>query len=142
MARRKIASSIDLSGPFFTNDPGKTFRQNGRVMLAAIAAEGGSDVKAQLVSAQAGRSPLAQPTFRGYRVSDHVVGRVKNLRGKPWAATAVVSVNNSGYTKRQGMSLMAAASYLEGRNHVFRRTTSRLRKAKKLNAAELLKGIA
>lgn len=142
MARRKIASTIDVSGPFFTNDPRKTFRQNARVMLAAIAAEGEADVKVQLVSAQGVRSPLRYPTARGIRVSDHVVGRVKSLSGKPWQVTAVVSVNASGASTRQAIGLMAAASYIERRNHVFRRTTSRLRKAKKLNAAELLKGIA
>lgn len=140
MARTKIASTIDMGGPFFTYQPGKTFRQNVRVLMADIAREGEADVKAQLAQGQATRKPmrLVDPD----RVSGHVVGRVKNLRGKPWALNAVVSVNNSGLTKAQGQQLMAAAASIEARFHIFRRTSSRLRKANKTNAAELLKRIA
>jgi hypothetical protein len=139
MARGLVTSTIDLSGPFFTKDPAKTFRQNIRVLMAAVAAEGEADVRAQLQSGQSSRAPLRGITPN--RVSGHVHGRVRSLSGRPWAVTAVTSVNASGLSGRQAVRLMAAGSLLEGRTHAFRRTTSRLRKAKAINKVELLKGL-
>lgn len=138
---RGLITSIDMSGPFFTNDPRKTFRQNARVMLKAVSEEGEADVRLQMRSGESGRATISSKVTPD-RVSGHVVGRVTALTGKPWQVTAVVSVNNTGMTKRQGTALMAAASRVEAQTHAFRRTTGRLRKAKKVNAAELLKGIA
>lgn len=135
----KIATEIDLTGPFFTRDPKKTFRRNVREMMASVAELAEADVKAQLAQGEGSRKPMRGITPS--RVSGHVIGRTRSLRGKPWAVTAVVSVNNSGFTKRQGTTLMAAASELEGRLKVFRRTTSRLRRASKVTVAELLKGL-
>ena len=136
----KIATTIDMSGPFFRQNPGKTFRQNIRVMMAAVAAEGQADVDAQLRAGEASRQPISagvQPA----RVSAHAVGRVRSLTGKQWAVTAVVSVNNTGLSRQQGVALMASASVLERREHAFRRTASRLRRARAVNTVELLKGI-
>lgn len=140
MARTKITTTIDTSGPFFTKDPAKTFRQNIRVLMDQYAALGEEDVKAQLKQGESRRRPMHGIT--PVRVSGHVVGRTKNLRGKRWAVTAVVSVNNSGFSKAQGKTLMAAAATIERREHTFRRTSARLRRARKLNQAELLKGVA
>jgi hypothetical protein len=131
-------TSIVLSGPFFTNDPRKTFRQNARVMLDRLSEEGEADVKLQMHAGQSGRAPIA---VGGGRVADHVIGRVQSLRGRAWQVTAVVSVNNSGLSRAGGISLMAAAANVERETHAFRRTTSRLRRARAINAAELLKGI-
>lgn len=139
MARTKITTALDLSGPFFTKDPVKTFRQNIRVLMDEYATLGEADVKAQLRQGEATRRPMRGITPD--RVSEHVVGRTKNLRGKRWAVTATVSVNNSGLARAQGITLMAAAATLERRHHTFRRTSSRLRKARKLNTAELFKGL-
>lgn len=138
MARN--ATSIDLSGPFFTNDPRKTFRQNARVMLARLAEEGEQDVRVQQQASESTRAPISNKVTPD-RVSGHVVGRVTALSGKRWALTAVVSVNNRGQTEAGGIALMAAASRVEERTRAFRRTTYRLRKARAINAAELLKGI-
>lgn len=138
MARKAIATTIDLSGPFFRKDPTKTFRQNIRVLMDAIAAEGEEDVKAQLRAGNAGRKPIRR---LGDHTSDHVIGRTRSLKGKRWAVTAVVSVNNSGYSRAQGVSLMAAASSVESRTHAFRRTAARLRKARAVNSVELTKGM-
>ena len=129
-----------LTGPFFTKDPRLTFRQNARVMLAAIADEGETDVKVQMEAGESGRKPISTRVTPN-RVAGHVVGRVKGMSGKPWAVTAVVSVNNSGFTKAQGKALMAAASRVEGEVHAFRKTTNRLKRSRKINAAELLKGL-
>jgi hypothetical protein len=138
MARRGPVTTIDLSGPFFRHDPVKTFRQNVRVLMDAIAAEGEKDVRAQLV---AGNSRRAVIRRIGDHTSDHVVGRTRSLAGTRWATTAVVSVNNSGWSQAQGISLMAAASSVEGRTHAFRKTKNRIGRTRKTNMSELLKGI-
>ena len=133
-------TEIKKTGVFFTSNPAKTFRQNVRVMMAAVAAEGEADVVGQLRAGESGRYPLGGGIRPG-RVSGHVRGRTHNLSGKQWAVTAVVSVNNRGFSQQQGIKLMAAASWLESQGHAFRRTTGRIRRARAVNTAELLKGI-
>lgn len=135
--RTPIAQTIDLSGPFFTHDPRKTFRKNVRELMAHVAEEMEADVKAQLQQGEGSRKPLRD--IRPERVSGHVRGRTVSLRGKPWAVTAVVSVNNSGFSRAQGKRLMAAAASLERRGHAFRRTASRIRKA--IKSVDLTKGL-
>lgn len=134
----KIATTIDLSGPFFTKDVTKTLNENIVLMLEAVAEEGELDVRDQLVATQEGRLPISR---LGDRVSDHVRGRVVSLASKHWQRTAVISVNNSGFGPYEGRSLMAAASKVEGATHAFRRTTSRLKRARAVNRAELMKGL-
>jgi hypothetical protein len=136
----RITTTIDLSGPFFAKDVKKTFLENVHTMLEAIAEEGESDVRAQLVAGQSSRAEIRR--LKGERVSSHAVGRVKSLAGKNWRYTAVISVNNSGFTREEGISLMAAASYLEGKTRAFRKTSTRLRRAKAINQAELTKGLS
>ena len=131
-------TSIHYDGPFFTKDPRKTFRQNIRTMMRAIAEEAQQDIETQMRHNQGRRAPIAE---LGDHVSSHVVGRVKSLRGKPWQVTAVISVNNSGFSTSQGIALMAAHAEVERQTHAFRRTTGRLRRSRKVNAAELLKGL-
>jgi hypothetical protein len=138
MAPRSVTTI--LKGPFFEKDPGKTFRQNIRVMMDAVAAEGQADVRAQLQAGQGSRFPLGGGLRPG-RVSGHVIGRTVSLVGKRWAVSAKISVNNRGLSPKQGVKLMAAASYLEGQTHAFRRTKGRIGRAKRVNAAELLKGL-
>lgn len=135
----KIATTISFEGPFFQRDPAKRFRQNVAKFMEQVAEVGESDVKAQLNAGMAGRSPISAGVSPS-RVSAHVVGRTSNLNGKRWAVTAIVSVNNSGMSRRQGVALMAAASVLEGRYRAFRRTTNRLRKMER-EAQKLLAGI-
>lgn len=138
MPRPPMVTTISLKGPFFRADPAKSFRSNVRTMMAAVAAEGEADVKAQLRAGESSRYPLGMGMGR---VSRHVVGRTRSLTGKPWMVSAVVSVNNSGFSKAQGIKLMAAASYLEGTVHAFRKTKSRVSRSRKVNEAELLKGL-
>lgn len=134
----KLATTIDLSGPFFRKNPRLTFRQNVQVLMAAVAVEAEADVRAQMRQSDGSRKPIR---VLGDHTSDHVIGRTRSLKGKQWAVTAVVSVNNSGFTKAGGTSLMAAGASVERRTHAFRRTTGRMRKAKALNTAELLRGL-
>jgi hypothetical protein len=123
---------VDLSGPFFRSDPAKTFRKNIRDFMDEIAKTGEADVVAQMRAGQGGRAEIRG----GGRVADYVRGRTSSISGKRWAVTAVVSVRPTGDRKR-AIAIMAAASEIEAREHIFRRTTSRLRKAK----TNLLKGL-
>lgn len=139
MARRGVVTTIDMSGPFFKSDPRKTFRQNVRVMMDAVAAEGEKDVKAQLEAGNAARAPIRR--LGTAHTSDHVVGRTKSLTGQRWAVTAVVSAHRPGLTRVQSISLRAAASSVESRLHPFRKTKNRIGRSRKTNMSELLKGI-
>jgi len=133
MARSRIPG-VDLSGPFFQSDPAKTFRRNIRDFMDEVVEVGAEDVRVQLRSGQAGRAAISAT---GGRVADYVVGRTSNLSGKRWAVTGVVSVRPVGLSRRGAISVMAAAARVEAQTHAFRRTTSRLRKAK----TDLLKGL-
>jgi hypothetical protein len=134
----KITTTIQKTGPFFAKDPGKTFRQNARILMAAVAFEGERDVRAQMQAGNARRRPISR---LGGHASDHVLGRTAGISGRPWAVSAVVSVRNTGFSPIQGVSLMAAASRVEQETHAFRRTTSRIRRSRAANLEELLKGI-
>lgn len=136
----KSITTIDLSGPFFTHDPRKTFRQNVKVLMDRLAEEGERDVKAKMRSGESRRRELSTHIYPG-RVSGHVIGRTKSLKGKNWEVTAVVSVNNSRFSKAEGTALMAGASNVERQTKAFRKMTARMRRAKALNTVELLKGL-
>lgn len=117
---------VSASGAFFQRDPVRTFRANLRDAMAEMAESGEADVKARMQQGEGSRQPMRGIT--PVRVSGHVVGRVRSLAGKPWAATAVVSINNRGLTPRQGITLMAAGSRIEAQSHPFRRAASGVRK--------------
>jgi len=140
MARKPMYTTISRDGPFFARNPGKTFRANARSMMRAIAIEGQVDIIQQLLSGDSGRAPIRQ---LGDHVSAHVAAGVPYTPGK--SQTGQIKVNvyvpNFGYSKREGQSLMAAYSRVERQTKAFSRTTRRLRSAKKLNVAELLRGI-
>jgi hypothetical protein len=134
--RKGNVTTIDLSGPFFEHDPAKTFRQNVRTMLEALAAEGEADVKAQ-IQARAGSMRHYTGWTRGT-----VKGRTQSLSGRKWAVSAVISTNTAGMDRKDAIRTKAAGSTIEGRWHPFRMTKNRLNRSRKINAAELLKDIA
>jgi hypothetical protein len=133
----KFKTSVSTKGPFFQGDPLKKWADNKREFMERWAEMGAKDVRGRLVAGQSGRYPLGMGLGR---VSDHVHGRVVSLEGKHWKATAVVSVNNRGFTKAQGIKLMAAASWLEQTEHPFRRAKGAMRRAKAVNV-DMLKGL-
>jgi len=133
-------TTISKTGPFFTKDPAKTFRQNIMVYMDAVAAESEKDVKAQLRVGQGSRYPVSAKVTPA-RVADHVVGRTHSLSGKRWQVSETTSVNSSGLSKKQAIALMAAGSWLESQVHAFRKTRGRIGRMRKTNEAELLKGI-
>ena len=130
---RKVAG-IDMSGPFFTADPAKTFRRNIRDFMDEVVALGEADVEARLRSGEGSRASISGGNGR---VSAYVVGRTRSLRGKRWAVTGVVSVNPQGKARRHAIAIMAAASEVEAQTGAFKKVTASLRRAK----TNLLKGL-
>lgn len=138
MAKTSFKTSITKDGPFFRHDPARTFRDNAHELMLAVVREGVADVVGQLRQGEAGRRPIAQI---GDRVADHVAGELRRAPTGP-KYSAAVFVRNRGYTKDEAISMMAAASVLEGRTHAFRKTAGRISRARGVNMAELTKGIA
>ena len=134
----RLRTQIVTTGPFFQHDPKKTFRQNVRAMMDAVVEQGRADVVQQMRQGEGTREPI---TEIGDRVSDHVRGRTSSLSGRRWAVTGVVSVNNAGFTPSEGVSLMAAASIVESKTHAFRRSSAAIKRSRRANQAELLKGL-
>lgn len=130
-------TTIKKDGPFFQGDPAKKFQANVEAMMKGYAEAGEADVIGQLRSGEGGRAEVSHGVGR---VSDYVHGRVASLNGKHWHRTAVVSVNNHGLSREQGIALMAAAASLEARFHAFRKAKARLGRAKAANI-DLLKGL-
>lgn len=137
VAGAKFKTSIKASGPFFDHDPADTFRGNVHRMMLALAEEGAKDVRGQLQSGNSERAPIRS---LGDHVSQHVTGELRKRPSGP-GFSAFVFVKNRGLSKKEGTSLMAAASSLEGRLHVFRKTSGRIMRSRAANAAELVKGL-
>ncbi len=134
-----IKYSVDLSGPFFHGNPGDKLGKRIRQMHEGLAQEGQRLVRQGLGVAQSRRYPIG---VGGGRVSEHVIGRVESLAGKEWRASAVISVNNHGLSAARGISVMAAASSLEGRIHPFRKTALALGRSRAVLTADLTKDIS
>jgi hypothetical protein len=125
----KPVTSIDLTGPFFEKDPALTLRQNIRAMLAAMAAEGEADVRAQ-----------AEPKSLTGAFAAGVKGRVDSLTGKPWHLTAIVSQTHVYRWPKGGPKGYRGGKH-EKRHGFFKRTGQRLRRSRAVNTAELVKGL-
>jgi hypothetical protein len=129
----RIVTTIVKTGPFFAHDPALTLRQNADRMMEAIAREGEADVRAQVAAGV--RTP-----------SEHflpgVVGRTHRLDGTPFKIPGAVVSQTHVYPWRSAGSRKYRGGKLEARIHAFRRTRSRVSAVRRLNTAELLKGIA
>jgi hypothetical protein len=132
-----VKTGAVMKGPFFEHDPERTFKANCSVMLHAIIDAGYTDVVHELRSGESGRAPIRK---LGDRVSDHVMAGMKAR--SPYPPIATVYVRNEGFTDAEAISLMAAASRVEGRTHAFRKVAGRLKRSREANWKELLKGIA
>lgn len=127
--RKKVAVGVDFSGPWFEHDPAALFGENVERLMKEMAEFGERDVKARIGSIGTGR------TRDSYR------GRVVSLSGKKWHRTAVVSPSTAGLSRKQAISLMAAASYIEGRYHPVRRAMADVRRFKRDLETKALKGL-
>lgn len=130
----RFQTKISKTGPLFEHDPEKTFAENARTMLEAVAEEGQADARAR---SQAHRKTGA---FEG-----GIHGRVESLHGKDWYRNAVISQQHV-YPWGNHRGGRSQAQYrggrLEARYHIFSATARALRAARAVNAAELTKGIS
>lgn len=143
MARSRGTRELQIKydGAFFERDVKKTVEQNISALMESLAETGERDVTMQLKAGQSSRWPLGGGVRPG-RVSGHVVGRVVSRTGKRWRATAKVSIRNEGFTPKQAVKLMAAASWLESTVHPFRRAAARIRRsARNAAKADLTRGL-
>ena len=101
-AKYPLKVDIDLTGPFFQRDPGKTVKGNIRKMMEGLAEEGEKAVREQIGS-------HTYPRGTGWTEA-HAEGRVSSLRGKPWFLTAVISANTGGMGAKDAIRTKAAAS--------------------------------
>jgi hypothetical protein len=125
--------TLDLSGPFFQRDPGKTVRGNIRRMMEGLAEEGQAAVRDQISSHVYKRST-------GW-TRDHAIGRTQAYSGKQWFLHAVISANTDGMSRDDAIRTKAAASSVERRFHPFRRVATAMRSAKAVLGANLVEGI-
>lgn len=126
--------SIQMDGPFFKADPEKTILENVQKFMQGIADEGAKAARAGLLTGSDRRAPIR---LLDDRVADHVIGRTVSLTGKKWRTAAVVQVLNRGYSGAEGTSLMAAASYVEGKTAAIRRVSRGIN----ANKADFTKGL-
>ena len=122
-------TTIDLSGPFFDKDPARTLSENVQDMLEAFAQEGEGDVEAQATAHQ------RTGAFLG-----GIEGRVRSVAGRHWLRTAVISETHV-YPWPGGGSKQYRGGKLEAKYHMFRTTTTRLRRSRAVNTAELTRGM-
>lgn len=131
-----VSAKVELKGPFFTKDPGKTVRQNIKDFLDKLAEYGEGRVQ-KAIESKRGKMPYSKGHTR-----DRVIGRTRAelaRGGKRWAATAVVSANTDGMEKKEAIRTLAAASSIEGRFRPFKSTTYAM--AQKARTVDLTKGL-
>lgn len=137
MAGARFSTSLKKDGPWFAHDPVKTFRDNVYEMMVGLAREGAADVRGQLRAGDGNRAPIR--AFGGH-VSDRVTGEIRRTpAGSRYSA--VVFVSTRGMSRAAAISTHAAASFLEGSVHPFRKTAGRISRSRLANADELLKGL-
>lgn len=130
-----VQTTVVLEGPFFTRDPGKTFRQNVRDMNDALAdwmdeqAESG-------VASHAG----SMPNYTGW-TAEHTVGRTHSNSGNRWGTWAVVSANTAGMSAADAIRTKAAAASIERRWHIYRGVKAGVYRSRPLITANLTKGL-
>lgn len=118
---------VELSGPFFQRDPGKTFSENVRRMMAGVAEEGEQAIKSNY------------PVLTGFGRAG-VVGRVDSLSGKQWYATAVISQTRA-YPWPGGGPKQYRGGKSEARHHMFRAAYHDLQHSRAVLQADLAAGL-
>lgn len=133
-------ATVDVSGPLVgPKKPSAIMLENIERAMQDVADFGAGIATRGFLSGAGGRQPISAI---GDRVGDHVVGRVfarPSKGGRRWHTAGVVQVYNEGLSARQGVSLMAAASILEGRLNVMRNVTRQM--ASRLRKIDLTKGL-
>lgn len=124
---------VALSGPFFTRDPGKTVRGNILDMMDALAYLTEGELRGLIAS-----KPMPRST--GWTAA-HVVGRTRNLAGKRWQVTAVISTSTVGMDKHDAIRTKAAAAGMEKRYHPYRQVKNYISRSRAVLGANLVKGL-
>lgn len=124
---RPLVTRVELSGPFFTRDPGKTLRGNVERLLDELAAQGEQAVREL--------APVRTGAFRA-----GIRGRTVSLTGRKWSSHAVVSATHV-YPWPGGGGKQYRGGKIEARRHLFRRTTTALRASGKIARADLTEGM-
>lgn len=134
---KRLELRATLAGPFFEKDPTKTFRQNLRDMMDALAKEAEKDVRAQITSAH------VNPNVKGYTTGTKT--------SKRWATSMAVNLLPTGtkaesiqnaailYGRRKGNHGTTVG--IEAKSHPFARTARAIRSMRAIMAANLTKGI-
>ena len=133
----RFRTTLTKKGPFFAHDPADTFRGNVHRMMLAMAEEGAKDLRGQMEAGNSERAPIRSLSDH---VSQHVTAELRKAPSGP-GFQLWVFIRNRGLSARQGTSLMAAGSSLEGRFHYIRKTSGRVWRSRHFNVAELLKGL-
>lgn len=117
---------IDLTGPLFQRDPGKTIKQNIRRMMQGLAQEGEAAVKSGWTNSTRGRAG--------------VVGRAHSVKGKPWTLHAVITPEYV-YPWKSGGSKQYRGGRNKQRNRAFKATYYRIRSARAVLGANLTRDL-
>ena len=138
-----LIGKVELSGDFFTHDPGKTLRHNVADMMDALA--DWLDEEARAGMAVSGSDEALRHT-RGYSTS------VKT--SKHWRVSAAANIVNVGMQPNEAIRVMAkvygrhdaTAGHgttvgIEKRFHPFRRVKSGVYRARPIIQANLAKGL-
>jgi hypothetical protein len=135
MARRTLPTAIEFDGPFFTKQARLSYLANVRAFMDELAAVGEADIKAQIAA-------IPPRGIRTGRTRERYRGRTVSLAGKRWQYTLVISPDTTGLGGAEAKAVMAAASEIEQRHRVVRRTKARLlRLIRSLRNRDLTKGL-
>lgn len=135
----RVTSNVEVSGPFFTRNPGKTLRANVRDLMDALAEQADRDIE-QVVDAHVKPMP-------GY-----VRGRTSSLQGKRWGTWARVAPTTAGLGKPAAIRMMAILAGrhqgnhgttvgIEKQWHPYRAARSNVYRARALLTADLTRGL-
>lgn len=130
-----VTTSVELSGPFFRRDPGKTLRGNVRDLMDALSESMEADVK----SAIAGHAG-SMPGYSGWSWA-HTRGRTVSVSGKRWGTWARVSAYTADLGAKDAIRTKAAAATIERRWHPYRNAKRNVYRARPLLTADLTKGL-
>lgn len=122
MRSRVSRPTVILEGPIFTKQARLSWLANVRALMDEVARIGQEDVVAQIAA-------IPPHGIRTGRTRARIRGRTESLRKKRWQYNLVISPDISGLDADQAKALLAAASEIESRRKVFRRTKARLLRA-------------
>lgn len=130
-----LTTDVELSGPFFRRDPGKTIRANVRDLMGELADSMDEDVSSGIAAAAG-----SMANYTGWSLG-HTVGRAHSNSGKRWGTWARVSAYTDGMSRADAIRTKAAAASIERRWHPYRKAKSNVYRARALLTADLTKGL-